>query len=137
MAPKIKLIEIQGIGDKTVKKLVEGGIGNVDAFLEATKTKKSRAELAAKLKVEEANLLKWANFADLCRIKGISTHYSQLLEAAGIDTVAELAKRVPANLLKKLVETNAARPLVKRLPTEKEVEAWVAQAKELPKLIKH
>jgi hypothetical protein len=32
-------------------------------------------------------LLRWVNMADLFRVKGIGEHYSDLLEAAGVDTV--------------------------------------------------
>jgi predicted flap endonuclease-1-like 5' DNA nuclease len=77
------------------------------------------------------------NFADLYRIKGIASEYSQLLEVAGVDTVVELSKRVPANLHKKLVETNIEKKLVRREPSLKEVQSWVEQAKKLDRVIKY
>ena len=49
-------------------------------------------------------MLELVNRADLARIKGIGEVYSNLLENAGVDTVLELSKRVPANLHAKLVE---------------------------------
>ncbi len=36
--------------------------------------------------------------ADLMRIKGVGEEYSELLEAAGVDTVKELRNRNAANL---------------------------------------
>lgn len=46
-----------------------------------------RKEIAAKTGIDEKVILKWVSFADLFRVKGISTQYSELLEAAGVDTV--------------------------------------------------
>ena len=76
-----------------------------------------------------------ANRADLARIKGISGVYSDLMEQAGVDTVKELAKRRPDNLLQKLTETNDAAKLTQRQPTAAMVEDWVTQAKALPAML--
>ena len=54
-----------------------------------------RKALASKLGIDERALLELGNRADLARIKGVGAVYSDLLEFAGVDTVAELAKRVP------------------------------------------
>ena len=54
-----------------------------------------------------------------------------------MDSVPELATRKPDNLVKKLEEANAAKKLVRRVPTQKMVEGWVDQAKSLPKLVTH
>jgi len=48
--------------------------------------------------IEHKLILKWVNRADLYRIKGVGSEYSDLLEVAGVDTVVELAKRMPDNL---------------------------------------
>ncbi len=40
-------------------------------------------------------MLKWANMADLMRIRGVGEEYSELLEAAGVDTVKELKTASP------------------------------------------
>ena len=52
------------------------------------------------------NLLKWANMADLMRISGVGAEYSELLEAAGVDTVKELRNRNAENLAAKMAEVN-------------------------------
>lgn len=69
------------------------------------------------------------------RVKGIGEEYADLLEVAGVDTVPELAQRNPANLYQKLVEINEARNVVRRPPTQAQVETWVEQAKTLPRVI--
>jgi uncharacterized protein DUF4332 len=59
------------------------------------------------------------------RIKGVGSEYADLLEAAGVDTVPALGQR------------NAAKNLVRRVPTAAEVEAWVAEAKTLPRAVEY
>ena len=90
-----------------------------------------RKALAEATGISAALILKWTNHADLFRIKGVGPQFSELLEAAGVDTVKELRNRVPANLQAKLEETNAAKKLVRRVPALKEVVKMVEQAKAL------
>ena len=71
-------------------------------------------------------ILEWVNLADLMRIKGVGSELSDLLEEAGVDTVRELAGRVPANLHEKLVDINGRKKLVRQLPSLSQVETWVA-----------
>jgi predicted flap endonuclease-1-like 5' DNA nuclease len=74
---------------------------------------------------------------DLMRIKGVGEEYSELLEAAGVDTVKELSKRRADNLRKAMGEANGKRKLVRQLPSEGQVESWVKQAKALPPVMKY
>ena len=63
-------------------------------------------------------ILEWVNHVDLMRIKGVGSEYSDLLEAAGVDSPAELANRNAANLAITLQEVVAARPgIVRRVPS--------------------
>lgn len=82
-------------------------------------------------------ILEWLNRADLARVKGIGSEYADLLEASGVDTVPELARRSPQNLVEKMAEVNEAKKLVRRLPVLSQVESWVAQAKELPRALEY
>jgi predicted flap endonuclease-1-like 5' DNA nuclease len=132
-----RLATIEGIGPVYQEKLVQIGIRSVEALLEAGKTPKGRADLAEKAGISGKLILEWVNLADLCRIKGIGEEYSDLLEEAGVDTVPELAQRRPDNLYAKLVEINAEKKLVRRLPPQVSVEDWVAQAKELPRVVEY
>ncbi len=132
-----KLSMIQGIGEAYEIKLKEAGINSVEMLLEASSLKKSRSELAKKTGITEKLILKWANHADLIRVKGIGGDYAELLEAAGVDTIPELAKRKPDNLLAKMLEVNEAQKIVKKMPTQKQVEDWVRQAAEMPRALKY
>lgn len=130
-----KIIEIEGIGDVYAEKLNAAGVKTTEELLEKAATKKGREQLAEATGISEKLILKWANHADLFRIKGIAGQFAELLEAAGVDTVKELRHRVPANLHAKLVEVNEAKNLCNRVPSESEIEKMVEQAKELePKM---
>lgn len=130
-----KIIDIEGVGDVYAAKLIEAGVKTAEQLLDACATKKGREAMVAKTGISEKLILKWANHADLFRIKGIAGQFAELLEAAGVDTVKELRHRVAANLQPKMEEVNAAKHLVGRVPSVKELEKMIEQAKALePKM---
>ncbi|SCZ23420.1 DUF4332 domain-containing protein [Afifella marina] len=104
-------------------------------LLERASTPKGRRMLAQETGISEKFILRLANMADLMRIRGVAEEYSELLEAAGVDTVKELKRRNVANLVKRMQEANAARPMVQLLPSEKRVAGWVEEAKTLPVML--
>ena len=132
-----KIDEIEGIGPVFAAKLGTAGITNTDHFLKLCCDKKGRVQVAEKTGIGEPQLLKWANMADLMRIKGVARQYGELLEAAGVDTVKELRTRVPENLAKKMIEVNTAKNLCKSPPTPELVKDWVEQAKAMEPTITH
>lgn len=131
------IIDIEGVGPVFAKKLKDAGVATTDALLIAGATPKGRKDLAAKAGLDETKILEWVNRADLYRIKGVGSEYSDLLEAAGVDTVVELSKRVPANLFAKMVEVNNAKKLVRKMPIEPQVKDWIEQAKALPRKVSY
>lgn len=60
---------------------------------------------------------------------GVGKQYAALLKATGVDSVPELAERHPENLHLHLVVTNEEKKLVRKLPTQSQVAAWVKQAR--------
>jgi predicted flap endonuclease-1-like 5' DNA nuclease len=133
----MKIIDVEGIGPKYAETLNGHSITSTDDLLAATATKASRAKLAEASGISEKLLLEWANHVDLMRIDGVGSEYSDLLEAAGVDSCTELATRVPANLAAKLQEVNDNKALVRSVPSEKVVAGWIEQAKTLPKIVTH
>ncbi len=132
-----RISEIEGIGPKYTAKLSEAGLTTTDKLLEACASAKGRKQTAGTTGFSESQLLKWANMADLMRIKGVGEEYSELLEAAGVDTVKELRNRKPENLAAKMVEVNEAKKLVRQVPSASQVTSWVDQAKALGPKITH
>src|SRR5690606_15700395 len=101
------------------------------------KTPKMRKDLAELSGLTDQQVLKFANMADLYRISGVGSEFAELLEAAGVDTVPELAQRNAENLAKKMEEVNEAKKLTRRTPVASEVENWIAQAKDLPRALEY
>ena len=130
-----KIVDIEGIGPVYAEKLVAAGIVTVDQLLEKGKTPKGRKELEDVTGITGKLILTWVNHADLFRINGVGPQFSELLEAAGVDTVVELANRKPENLVAKLNEVNEAKNICNRVPAVSEVQKMIDQAKELePKM---
>ena len=128
---------IEGIGDVYYDKLRQAGIRNVEDLLDKGCSPRDRQAIAETTGISEKLVLRWVNQADLYRIRGIGKEYAELLEAAGVDTVPELAHRVPGNLLDAMTTTNAQRKMVRRLPVLSQVESWVTQAKNLPRRVNY
>lgn len=132
-----KISDIEGIGPALSEKLTAVGIKTVEALLERGGSKKGRKELAEASGIDEKKILSFVNMADLFRIKGLSSQYTELLHAAGVDTVKELATRVPANLHAKAVEVNSEKKLVRQVFSLSQVEKFVEQAKTLEPKVTH
>ncbi len=132
-----KLQFVEGIGEVYSQKLAEAGIATTGKLMVEGVTRTGRQELAEKTGISEKLILKWLNEIDLYRIKGIGSEFADLLEAAGVDTVPELAQRNPENLYQALANTNQEKNLVRKLPTQDQVTEWVEQAKQLPRIIQY
>ena len=131
------LTTIEGIGPAYEEKLKSAGIDSCEELLEKGATAAGRAAIVEASGMDKSRILRFVNHADLCRIKGVGGEYSELLEAAGVDTVPELAQRNAENLATKMEEVNAEKKLVRAVPSAKQVTGWVEQAKSLPRVITH
>jgi len=128
---------IEGIGPTYATKLRKAGIRTTEALLKRGETRTGRKRVAGACDLTEHQILEWVNRADLMRVKGVGEEYSDLLEAAGADTVKELRTRKAGNLHTKMVEVNEKKHLVRRLPTEDMVAGWIAGAAKLPAAVKY
>jgi predicted flap endonuclease-1-like 5' DNA nuclease len=132
-----KIETIEGIGKVMGDKLRASGIADTAALLAKTSTPKDRAALAAKSGISGKLILKFANRADLMRVNGVGEEYADLLEAAGVDTVPELAQRKAQNLFDALAKTNAEKKLVRQEPSLSAVKGWIAAAKDMPRVLQY
>ena len=132
-----KVEEIEGIGPVIGEKLRNSGVKDTDTLLARSLTPKDRKSLAEESELTINQILKFANLADLFRINGVGSEFAELLEAAGVDTVPELAQRNASNLTQMMTAKNEERKLTRRVPSEKEVSKWVEQAKNLPRMLEY
>jgi predicted RecB family nuclease len=127
--------DIEGMSAFAASKLKSLGIRTTDALLEAARNVRGRKVLSSKTGISEQQLLEWANVSDYMRIPGMGKAKVNLMRAAGVTTVRELAHRNPARLAQNMKEVNTRRKLVRVLPSEKSVEQLIAQARKLqPKI---
>jgi predicted flap endonuclease-1-like 5' DNA nuclease len=133
----VAIDKIRGINRPLVESLRSAGIRTGEQLLERAASPQQRKRLGEQLGIEPAVILHLANRADLSRINGIGGVYSDLLEQAGVDTVSELAQRRPDNLYRKIQNVNDNQQLAKMLPSEDTVYSWVAQAKNMHKVLEY
>ena len=134
----MKIEEVEGIGPTYAAKLSGAGVKTTDDLLMAGSTRSGRDKVEAATGISGKLILEWVNHVDLMRIPGVGSEYSDLLEAAGVDSPAELAQRNAANLAQTLQEVIAARPnWVRRIPSEATVTEWIAAASKMPKTVEH
>ena len=132
-----KIIDVEGIGEVYAEKLMAAGVKDIETLLEKCAKPSGRKALSEETGISPKLILTWTNHADLMRIDGVGPQFSELLEAAGVDTVKEFSHRVAANLQPKLEEVNQEKNLVRRVPALSEVEKMIAQAKELPGVMEY
>ncbi len=132
-----KIEEIEGIGGAYGEKLNAAGIKTTEDLLNKCAKKAGRVKLAEETGISEKLVLRWTNHADLFRIKGVAGQFAELLEASGVDTVKEFRHRVAANLQPKMEEVNNAKNLCNRVPSVKEVEKMIEQAKTLDPMMEY
>ena len=134
----MKIEEVEGIGDEMGAKLRAVGIATTDDLLMAGASASGRDKVESMTGISGKLILKWVNHVDLMRIPGVGSEYSDLLEAAGVDSPAELAQRNAANLAQTFAELDAARPnTVRRVPSRETVEGWIAAAKGMEMAVSH
>ena len=134
----MKIEDVEGIGPAYAAKLTAAGVTSTDDLLEKGAKPAGRASLETATGIDHDLILEWVNHVDLMRINGVGSEYSDLLEAAGVDSPAELAQRNAANLANTFQEVIAALPGdVRRIPSESVVQGWIDQARSLPKVVEH
>ena len=134
----MKIVDVEGIGPGFAGKLSAAGVSDTDDLLTRAGSASGRESLAGATGISAKQLLEWVNHVDLMRLDGVGSEFADLLEAAGVDSCAELARRNAANLAITFQELDAARPnWIRRLPSETTVAGWIEQAGKLAAVVTH
>jgi predicted flap endonuclease-1-like 5' DNA nuclease len=134
----MKIQDVEGIGPVFADRLKAAGVDTTDELLQRGGNSAGRANLAVATGISEKQLLEWVNHADLMRLNGVGSEYADLLEAAGVDSCAELAQRNAANLAQTFQDLDAARPnWIRQIPSEATVAGWIAEATTLELVVTH
>lgn len=131
----VSIKQIAGIGEISARKLAWAGIESADELLERGATARGRRKIAGETGLSSKRILDWVNHVDLFRISGVGEDYAVLLEDAGVNTVAELARRDPERLRQILESVNDEKSIVKRLPSVDRLSEWIKEAQKLPRKV--
>ena len=119
---------IRSISHPNATKLRKSGVRTTDSLLEQASTRKGRRVVSERTGIPSADLLRWAQQADLMRVGGVGSEYADLLAAVGVDTIKLLRRRNAENLMVSMVQVNTRRRLVQRLPTVEMIQGWIDTA---------
>ena len=133
----MKIEDVEGIGPVFAEKLGQVGIVTTEDLLDKGSKKSGRVAIAVETGINEGMILEWTNHVDLMRINGVGSEFSDMLEAAGVDSPAELAQRNAANLAETMAELDMARNTTRRIPTESMVAGWIAEPKTMEHRVEH
>ncbi|NNE08781.1 MAG: DUF4332 domain-containing protein [Gemmatimonadetes bacterium] len=125
------ILEVEGIGPDNACKLGEVEIRSTDDFLFRCGSKPARVNVSKRTGIAEKNLRRWANMADLMRINGIGPQYSELLEAAGVDSIHELRERQADRLAEMMKRANRKARLVRATPPVSLIVRWIQEAESM------
>ena len=134
----MRIDEVEGISSGYAQKLSAAGVSTTDDLLDKGSKPSGRDRLAETTGISGKLILEWVNHVDLMRIPGVGSEYSDLLEAAGVDSPLELARRNAASLATTIKDVDAAQPnLVRRVPSEETVAGWIESAGKLDRIVEH
>ncbi len=126
----MKIIDIEGVGEKYAKTLGKATIANVEDLIPLKWSEIK--ELAKTTSISLKLLEKWQDHSELMVIKGIGPEYSEVLNKIGIDSTRELAYRNPKNTLDKIIEFDKKQPdVIRKIPTVEDIEGWINEAKDM------
>jgi predicted flap endonuclease-1-like 5' DNA nuclease len=133
----MKIEDVEGIGPAWAEKLTAAGVRTTDDLLMAGGSSGGRERLEAATGISSKRILEWVNHVDLMRLNGVGSEYADMLEAAGVDSAAELAGRNAKNLAETFQELDAGRNTVRNIPAEAVIQRWIDEAKTLDKVVTH
>lgn len=127
--------EVEGIGTIYSVLLRQAGIQTTSDYLAVCFDRAGRRRISEKTGLSQKLLRRWANLVDLTRIEGLSPSDSQLLTAAGVDSMRELSSMNPDDLAEDLDEVNQTKHIAAQTPSVQTVSCWVAHAKHLTEAV--
>ncbi len=103
---------INGMTHTEATKLRRARVRTTVTFLQIASTRSGRALLTKETGITSPKLLHWAKRAELMKIKNLGRDYADLLEAVGVESVADLKRRNPESLHEMMHNANQAKKIV-------------------------
>jgi predicted flap endonuclease-1-like 5' DNA nuclease len=117
-------------------RLRAAGVATTFALLEKAGEPRTRRLLATTAHIPLHTLEGWVRQCDLMRLRGVGPDVARLLTAVGVLTVADLQKADPDRTEEAIMRVNAQQKLSENPPGKDHLAAWIAQAKNLPVVLK-
>ena len=122
---------INGMTHTEATKLRRARVRTTVTFLQIASTRSGRALLTKETGITSPKLLHWAKRAELMKIKNLGRDYADLLDAVGVESVADLKRRNPESLHEMMHNANQAKKIVDRMPSLKRVTNWIDDSKDI------
>ena len=122
---------IKGMTHTEATKLRRARVRTTVTFLQIASTRSGRALLTKETGITSPKLLHWAKRAELMKIKNLGRDYADLLEAVGVESVADLKRRNPESLHEMMHNANQVKKIVDRMPSLKRVTNWIDDSKDI------
>ncbi len=122
---------INGMTHIEATKLRRARVRTTVTFLQIASSRSGRALLTKETGISSTKLLHWAKRAELMKIKDLGRDYSDLLEAVGVESVAELKRRNPESLHESMSAINNRQEIVDRMPSLKRIAKWIEESKDI------
>ena len=124
------ILALEGVGPTYATRLKAAGLSTVRKFYEATRTQSGRESVARKTGIPQTTVVRLAQAADLMRIPGIGAQQAELLEAVGVDSIRDLARRDVRNLNDRVgTANNLGKRFAGTTPSILTLDRWVQSAK--------
>jgi predicted flap endonuclease-1-like 5' DNA nuclease len=104
------------------------GVETTEEYLQRSQTRAQRQELAAQTGISELEVIVFARLCELLQIEGIGPRAAQLLRAAGVVSVEDLAAQDPVGLEERVAAVNAVEQLTGVTPSVENLTEWIAAA---------
>ena len=121
-----------GVDDELAHRLREFGVRTSLELLGKTEQDGKLQRLAADADIDEAQLLRARQMADLVRVPKLDTKHAALLVDSGVHSVAELANWTADGLHAALESANAHSLLLPRVASIELVDDWLLRALDMP-----
>lgn len=105
----IKLDKMPGLQEDTIKNLSEGGIVNTLNLFNNVLTPQDRTALAARMDIDEDELLLVTKLVDLTRIRWVNHTFAYALHESGYDTTEKVAAADPGEMYQAIKKVNEER----------------------------
>lgn len=128
----VVVARLHGVERNLESKLKTKGVKNSEDLLARCKTPADMQTFAQEVDLDLETLNRLVHRAHLVRVRGIGQAYTELLEAAGVKTLGDLAVKEPDELRTQFAQINREQKIVGRVPTLAMVNGWVTKAQRLP-----